>query len=301
MSIFQYGDPAERAYALEKGLFIRFIAMNTALSAEFKAFLTSYDDSFTSEWASEQPFGRTDASRQFSHTMRRIDISWSTVAYDENEARENLQKCTALTQMLYPIYEDRGGKQLDEDDNLRFPPHMGICAPPLVMVEFANLMNTIAPQNVSIFDKVNSARMGPSTGQGLIACIESYTFTPRVQEGFFDVMDGDFQKLLPKIIDLSCRFVVLHQVSPGIAEISLDRETALSAYGDLYRVGYGDTEGADSNFNLSDAESALEFGQAVSAATPGIDLTDADRAAAAQGAAATQDSESGSASEDSDP
>ena len=44
MSIFQYGDPAERAYALEKGLFIRFIAMNTALSAEFKAFLTSYDD-----------------------------------------------------------------------------------------------------------------------------------------------------------------------------------------------------------------------------------------------------------------
>ena len=257
--MFRYGDPAEREYAETKGFFIRFSALNTGLSAEFKAFLTSYNDSFQSEWSSEQPFGRTDASRQFSHTMRRIDMSWSAVAFDENEALENVQKCTALTQMLYPVYEDRGGLQLSPTNKVVHPPHMGIAAPPLIMVELANLAKTITPNNVSVFSAAQD-RLGNSTGQGLIACIESYTFTARVQEGFFDVLHDDMQKLLPKIIDLSCRFVVLHQVSPGIAMSGIDRETVASTYGDLYRVGYSTLSGDDSDASTADAKAALSLG-----------------------------------------
>ena len=259
--MFANGDPAERDYAEKKNFFIRFSAMNTGLSTEFKAFITTYDDSFQSEWSSEQPFGRTDASRQFSHTMRRIDMSWSAVAFDEAEALENLQKCTALTQMLYPVYEDRGGVQVAADSTIIQPPHMGISAPPLIMVEFANLMKTITPNNVSIFGTVQS-ELGSSTGQGLIACIESYTFSPRIQEGFFDIMHEDMHMLLPKVIDLSCRFVVLHQVSPGIAMTGVDRETVGSAYGDLYRVGYGDLGGGDSDASTSNSKRPLSFGAA---------------------------------------
>jgi hypothetical protein len=81
-----------------------------------------------------------------------------------------------------------------------------------------------------------------------------------VQEGFFDVLHDDMQKLLPKIIDLSCRFVVLHQVSPGIAMSGIDRETVASTYGDLYRVGYSTLSGDDSDASTADAKAALSLG-----------------------------------------
>ena len=68
----------------------------TATSVVFKAFVTSYQDKFESEYNSEDVYGRMDPIQTFKGTKRNISLGWDVVSASEKEARENLERCTTL-------------------------------------------------------------------------------------------------------------------------------------------------------------------------------------------------------------
>ena len=53
----------------------------------FPAFLTSFTNSFSSNWSEEQVYGRIDPIGTFQGTKRRINIGFDIIAYDESEAK----------------------------------------------------------------------------------------------------------------------------------------------------------------------------------------------------------------------
>ena len=107
------GFPVEQKYVSD-GAMLSFVSLYNGARADFKAYITGFMDNYNSNWASEQPYGKADPIRHFSNTERTINISWSVVAKDINEAKSNIRRISALAQMLYPVYENRGSLFLSE-------------------------------------------------------------------------------------------------------------------------------------------------------------------------------------------
>ena len=68
----------------------------TGASVAFKAWVTDFSDKFESEWGSEEVYGRMDPIQTFKGTKRTIDLAWDVVAASEEEAIDNMKKCTRL-------------------------------------------------------------------------------------------------------------------------------------------------------------------------------------------------------------
>ena len=96
-------------YANYHGNFIQFTSVIDGSSVKFKAFLTAFDDQFSSEWNSEQVYGRNDPIQTFQGTTRKIQIDWDCPAGSIWEAKTNMANAALLVRMLYPGYLRRGG------------------------------------------------------------------------------------------------------------------------------------------------------------------------------------------------
>lgn len=275
----QISDTTEANYANKKGFYITFNSIFVAGRVDFKAFITSYHDNVTADWSSDTPYGRVDAVKTHSQTSRMIDIAFSVPAFSVHEAKENLAKASALIKMLYPSYENRAFQGTQNPTNqmsVRPPEHSPvnrfcISAPPLLTVKFANLIQTIRPTTVNIPGEGIELEHTFLEGEmrGVIAVVQNFSMTPRVDVGFFEKIENDDVMLYPKVFDISLNFIVLHQVSPGIAAesapfISDDHPT--KTYGDLYGVGYAPTDGRSGEpvfdnlpaYTISQARAALE-------------------------------------------
>jgi len=252
----------ESAYA-RQGMVLSFASLTTGMRADFKAFITNFMDNFNSSWASDQPYGKADPIRSFSNTQRSMQISWQCVAADALEAADNMRKISALAQMQYPVYENRGhistGTAGAEDatlqeDILSDQSHAHrwcISAPPLIVVKFANLIKSSVdgqearsvgqiPFGSYPDSEVIAARMyGEETISGVIGAFQSLQINPRIDAGFFE---ADFGILYPKIYDLACSFTVLHQATTNILVDDITGEFK-NAFGDIYGVGFANRSG----------------------------------------------------------
>ena len=156
-------------------------------SVQFKAFLTSLNQSFNSTWNGEEVYGRNDPIATFQGTKRTISIALDVPAGSFDEAKDNLERTGLLSQMLYPGYKDNV-----------------ISRPPLVKVKFANLIK-------------NS-----NNDEGLLGYIDSLTINPVLDMGMFN----DAGKFYPKVMSLSFNLNVLHQHDLGIDEKNKQRGKA---------------------------------------------------------------------------
>ena len=94
----KYGRAPRRTYysdgsdllANVKKQFVSFLHVPSANSVFFKAFITSFNETYTSNWKSETVFGRTDPIHSFVQTGRTINLSLMVPAASESEAFENL-------------------------------------------------------------------------------------------------------------------------------------------------------------------------------------------------------------------
>ena len=84
-----------------RGMSISFYHVPSQHSVYFKAFITSYNETFNSDWASETVYGRTDPIYMFKNTQRQISLAFKVPAFSEGEAYENLGRIQKLTQ--YPL------------------------------------------------------------------------------------------------------------------------------------------------------------------------------------------------------
>ena len=249
----------ENTYARQGGMVLSFSSLTTGVRADFKAIITSMADNFNSSWSSDQPYGKADPIRHFSATQRNMQVSWQCVASDAVEAADNMRKISALAQMQYPVYQNRGHISTDDYGiptesplvNAEDKHRWCISAPPLIVVKFANLIRSnINGQDAISYgqipvgtypspDIVSQRLYGEQNINGIIAAFDSFQINPRIDAGFFET---DFGVLLPKIYDLNCTFTVLHQATTNIL---VDAETSefKAAYGDIYGVGYANRSG----------------------------------------------------------
>ena len=132
-------------------------------SVDFPAFLTDFTQTFASEWATEQVYGRNDPIATFQGTKRTISLAWDIPSATLADAKTNLEKCGDLAKFLYPGYmsvgplpkkddkknasstkKDKKGKTPKKKAGLN-PRHASVLSKaPLVRVTFANLISTDA-------------------------------------------------------------------------------------------------------------------------------------------------------------
>jgi len=199
------------AYANKGGYVLSFQHVPTGKSVKFKAFITTFNETYGSDWAPETVFGRVDPIYNFKMTTRTISLAFKVPAFSESEAFENLGKVQRLAQFLYPNYTDIGEAQT-------------ISQGPLVRLKVMNLL-----QNTS--DKMSSAEGKPDNDY-----YESYSSDESSERGLLGIIDnltvghnlenldaGVFQKgnntILPKLLEITIgSFKPIHEQHLGWGE-----------------------------------------------------------------------------------
>jgi len=157
-------------------------------SVIFKAMMTQFDDAFTSNWTSEQAYGRMDPLQTYQNTSRVISLGFDIAAASAKEAEINLQKVSSLAQFLYPTYDADGL----------------ISSSPFCRIQFMNW---------STETKGIRPQVGLASQTGLMGTINGFTFAPNLDLGVFP--ESDYDLLLPKLLNVSFTFTVLHNHSLG--------------------------------------------------------------------------------------
>ena len=221
-------DPSDLA-ASKKNHVIEFYHIPSKRGVIFKAWVTTFEDSFQSEWTSESVYGRMDPIQTFSGTKRTINLSWNVVAASEQEAIDNMNKCSNLFKMLYPTYAGTS-----------------LAAPPLIKLKFLNLIQ----------DSSKASSIGGSSASlaGLTGTVSGFAYTPDMDHGVFDVGIG---AIYPKTISLNCSFTSLHSHQMGFSTevgTSGDDQNAAAKWERFpYNAGRGM---AKSNLNQKGSSSA---------------------------------------------
>ena len=92
------------AYANNNRTVVSFLHIPSDRRVSFKAMITTFSDSFTSQWSGEDVYGRGDPIQIFKSTKRSITLGFDVVASTDNEAYQNLARIQELSQFTYPSY-----------------------------------------------------------------------------------------------------------------------------------------------------------------------------------------------------
>lgn len=189
MATFNSGMSGDNTDLLanDKRLIVDIFHIPTKTSVQFKAFVTSYQDKFESEYNSEEVYGRMDPIQTFKGTKRKISLGWEVVSASLKEAEENLARCTTLFSMLYPTYSETGSSVATT-----------IAAGPIFRLKFANLIQDVSK---------GAGGAASAESNGLVGTISGFTYEPDFDSGFFDEGIGT---LFPQTIKLSCDYTVNH-------------------------------------------------------------------------------------------
>ena len=90
-------NDASDTYGNIKQLYLSIFHLPRQLETNLKAFITTYNENYTSNWNQEMVFGRNDPIATFRDTNREITIAVDIPAASEQEAKSNLEQIAALT------------------------------------------------------------------------------------------------------------------------------------------------------------------------------------------------------------
>tara|TARA_Y100000593_G_scaffold28408_1_gene56668 strand:- start:5942 stop:6775 length:834 start_codon:yes stop_codon:yes gene_type:complete len=200
----------------KKQLWIEFYHIPTGQSVKFRGSVTSFNDSFSQNWNSEEVYGRMDPVQTYQSTNRSIAIAWDVIAASCEEAGYNLQLVSQFARMQYPTY-------LDADVRTKGGNALAIASPPLMRMRFINwAQDTSAasanPQlEVADADDYKFKEMPPGSAaeSGLVGVCSGFTYSPDFGSGFVDPLTG---QLYPKRLEISIDFAVVHTTALGYNE-----------------------------------------------------------------------------------
>lgn len=164
-------------------------AMQADMSVEFLAFVSSFNDSFTSQWNTETVYGRQDPIGTFQATTRVITLGFDIVAFSREDAKNNMKNVNTLTNMLYPSYKPIVG-QISSGA-------LSLSKAPLVEMKFANLIQEDANDGF------------------LLGWISSFSANPAIDMGMFTEGGESEKKLFPKVYNASLTFNPQHREQLG--------------------------------------------------------------------------------------
>ncbi|HAI37706.1 MAG TPA: hypothetical protein DCM40_06075 [Maribacter sp.] len=191
MAFFNDGSVPSRL--ANKGEFIEFFHLVSGTNVSFRAFLTSFEDQYTSTWNAQPVFGRMDPISTFQRTERRINLGWKVVAESEKNAKKNLNDVSKLIRMLYPSYSTSEGGESSSTH---------ISGPPLLKLRFMNLIKDAKSGDGAGSDAQTSGLLGYIDG--------TLSNKPVLEDGFIEIEEENGVKIYPKTIEMSCTYVVLH-------------------------------------------------------------------------------------------
>jgi hypothetical protein len=183
----------------------------------FKAFITTFVESYQSDWNNETVFGRTDPIYTFKNTQRHITLGWKIPADTMGEAYHNLAKVQKLAQFLYPNYADLGasGAVLSQSPLVRLKVmNLAAKSPPTDMYENVDSTGQSA---ASLFKSYKSTN-NPS--QGILGVISNVNINHNLENPEIGVIqpDGKQNLVLPKMIEVSIDFACIHESTLGWTE-----------------------------------------------------------------------------------
>lgn len=161
-------------YANNRDYYIYIDRQDIGMSVKFKAFVTSFVDSFDPEYTAEQgTIG--DPVRQLTSITRRTSLSFDVLASTYEEGKLNLTRMSNLARATYPNYQQVSGS---------------LTAPeaPVFGVKFANLIR------------------GPRSTAYQNGYIEKFSFEPDFESGIFESSRG----IVPKVIKMNMEFLPYH-------------------------------------------------------------------------------------------
>ena len=196
-------------FANFKQMVISFQHVPTGKAIYFKAFITAFNENYSSDWSSETVYGRADPIYMFKQTTRKITLAFKIPATTQGEAFENLGKVQGITQFLYPTYADVQQAQT-------------ISQSPLVRLKVMNLGRKIAGNNqvasgddrISPGQAYENYRSSADAGNGLLGVIGNLVVNHNL-EGEDGVIDRGANIILPKLLDVNLDFNVIHEHALG--------------------------------------------------------------------------------------
>jgi hypothetical protein len=202
---FKDGDNVSDNLANNHFQFLEFYHVPSGYFVTFKAYLTNFTDDYSTDWKSEQVYGRMDPIVTYQRTGRKINCAFEIVGSSVQEAEQNMRRFSLLTQMLYPSYESdaSSGEQSKDSENLST-----IKTGPLFKVKFLNWI-----QNSSVPNSVGAEE------SGLLGWIGGFSFAPKMGDdgGVFQVgLD-----LYPKYYNVSFDLNIIHEHKLGWSDGAL--------------------------------------------------------------------------------
>jgi hypothetical protein len=176
----------------------------------FKAFITTFQESYSSDWNEEKVFGRTDGIYTFKNNTRRFTLAWKIPADTMSEAYENLAKLQRLAQFLYPTYANL-------DEGLRDV----LSQSPLVRLKLMNLAqktNAMAAEfdsSISAGALFNQYTSTNNPADGILGLITSLNINHNLENPAAGVLQMKQNTILPKLIEVSMDFTVIHEETLG--------------------------------------------------------------------------------------
>ena len=200
----------------DAGATLQFYSYIMDTTLQFEAFLTAYNDSFNSNWSSENVYGRMDPIYTFQNTQRSLSVGFTVpnVIHPKEDATKvsvTMDTINKFFQFLYPKYDQTGNA-------------LTISQAPLVRVKFANM----------IANSVQSS-LGSAKENGLLTTINSITMNPKIEHGFSRLdLDGN-TLVYPNFIDLSLSLGVVHETGRygAATKTSADAAAYVAEFGAL--------------------------------------------------------------------
>ena len=168
------------AYANNGDYYVHIMGLHNTVSVKFKAIITNFQDSLTTQFNGEEVYGRIDPIMTFQSTTRKLSISLEVPAASVSEAQQNFQSLSQLMASQYPGYQTAGSAT-------------SISTAPLHKIKFANWVTSGGAQ-------------GAISEAGLVVALEGVSFKPNLDAGVIE----NGPKLLPKQFDLELQMTVLH-------------------------------------------------------------------------------------------
>ena len=191
----------------------------------FEGWVTSFSDSYTSQWQEEMVYGRMDPLATYQRTGRSISLGFDIPNDDKQHAIANMANVRQLIKFMYPLY---ASSAMAQQNTLQSGPLLGL--------KWTNLISS--PNN---------------SGEKLIGYINGgLAYSPEVAEGGFILRGLDrglgvesqssiaVKNYFPKKLSLSFTFTVLHTHLVGWAP------TAGSIGGRSFT--FGGSQGTDEAF-----------------------------------------------------
>ena len=220
---------------------ITFYQVNGDRSIPFKAFITTYNETWNSDWSQETVYGRSDPIYMFKQNTRQITLAFKLPAATAGEAYENLTKAQRLVQFIYPSYSSVSTGPI---------PAQTISRSPLVRLNILGLTQKQLPSTAvrGITERdpsqapINPSRPDSNVGawndangevlpgpQGLLGAIANLNVNYNLESTDYGVFQPAELNgaILPKLIEVNLSFNVIHEFTVGWGE---DNDFASKTY-----------------------------------------------------------------------